>query len=165
MCIHYRSLSRRWCGGPRCLASGPSLSAAPAGQRPTPGSTDAFPATWCSSARLWSAPTWHTTPPAWPSRSCTYASHNIMWYFLWEILYFCLKIILVSFCFSASQFLVNTTSPPQTSRGKTFSTPSGRTSPQVSPQTNTHLQSSLQFSDFLAKFVDFRWQYFSVNVL
>lgn len=70
--------------------------------------------------------------------------------------YFCLKIILVSFCFSASQFLVNTTSPLQTSRGKTFSTPSGRTSPQVSPQTNTHLQSSLQFSDFLARFVDFR---------
>lgn len=65
-----RSRSRWRCGGPRCLASGLWLSAAPTGQTSTLGLTSASPATWPSSLRNWSAPVAHTTPPAWPSKSC-----------------------------------------------------------------------------------------------
>lgn len=74
--IHYRRLSRRWCSGPHCLVSGPRLSAAPRGQRSTPGLTDASTTTWSSSQRAWSAPTAHTMPPAWPSKSCMFGFHN-----------------------------------------------------------------------------------------
>lgn len=44
---------------------------------------------------------------------------------------------LVSFCFSAFHFLVNTTTLLQTSWSEMCSTPSGLTSPQVSPHSNT----------------------------
>ncbi len=74
--IHHRRLSRQWCSGPHYLASGPWLSAAPRGQRSTPGLTDASTTTWSSSRRVWSAPAAHTTPLALPSKSCMIGFHN-----------------------------------------------------------------------------------------
>lgn len=152
--IFYRSLSRQRCGGPRCLASGPWLSAAPRGQRSTHGLTNASKTTWSSSLRVWSAPVAHTTPPAWPSKNCMYCMvytglYCIYVYFLKNIEFFgifclffgCFQIrCLVSFCFSAFHFLVNTTTLLQTLWGEMCSTPSGLTSPQVSPHINTDLE-------------------------
>lgn len=91
--IFYRSLSRQRCGGPRCLASGPWLSAAPRGQRSTHGLTNASKTTWSSSLRVWSAPVAHTTPPAWPSKNCMYCMvytglYCIYVYFLKNIEFF-----------------------------------------------------------------------------
>lgn len=78
VCIHYRSLSRRKCGSPRCLVSGRGLSAALRGQRSTLGLTNVSKTTWSSSLRVWSAPTAHTTPPVWPSKSCTSVFYNFL---------------------------------------------------------------------------------------
>ena len=79
--IRFRNLSRRMCGGSHFPASGRGRSAAPRGQRSTPGLTDALTTTWASWQRSWSAPITHTTPPAWPSKSCTSALHNTLFSF------------------------------------------------------------------------------------